>query len=45
MVLPFLIGTGFRTEDIHILPISGILGENVMTKATEPKLTSWFGTD
>jgi len=45
LVLPFLIGIGFKSEDIKILPISGILGENVMTKPTEPRLTSWYGTD
>ena len=45
LVLPFLISIGFKSEDIHLLPISGILGENVMKKATEPRLTNWFGTD
>lgn len=33
---------GFSKKSIEFVPTSGYLGENVVKKASEPKLTSWY---
>lgn len=44
-VLSFLTSIGFKSHDLYFLPISAIHGENMMTKAADPQLTSWYGTE
>lgn len=44
-VKPYLLTIGFKETDITFVPISGLLGENLTSKATEERLTSWYGTD
>ena len=44
-VLPFLIEQHFDKKNITFIPISGLTGENLITKATDPNLTSWYGED
>ena len=44
-VLPYLKRVGFKPADIVFVPISGLLGENLIKKATEEKLNSWYGND
>ncbi len=33
---------GFKEQDIFYVPCSGLAGENLITKTTNPKLTSWY---
>lgn len=44
-VQAFLLSIGFKSHDLYFLPISAIQGENLMTKASDPRLTSWYGTE
>lgn len=44
-VLPFLIEQHFDKKNITFVPISGLTGENLITKATDPNLTKWYGED
>ena len=44
-VMPFLLQQGFKKADIFFCPISGIKGENLIQKATDTKLTTWYGED
>lgn len=44
-VLPFLIKQGFKKADIMFVPISGLKGENLIEKSTDPNLVKWYGAD
>ena len=33
---------GFPKDSITFVPISGLTGENLSSKATDPSLTSWY---
>mmetsp|Transcript_22469 Transcript_22469/g.30065 ORF Transcript_22469/g.30065 Transcript_22469/m.30065 type:complete len:315 (+) Transcript_22469:750-1694(+) len=44
-VLPYLVRKGFKQGDIYFVPISAITDENVTRKASDERLTSWYGTD
>lgn len=40
---PFLKKIGYnKEEDIHFVPISGLNGENLITRSQNPDLTSWY---
>ena len=45
IIMPFLTGIGFKSEDIHCLPISAIQNENVTVTAKDERLLSWYGSD
>ena len=45
MVSTYLKSIGFKAADTSFIPISALTDENVTRKATEPRLTSWYGTD
>ena len=36
---------GFKDTDLYFVPISAINGENVTQKATDERLTAWYGAD
>ena len=38
----FLKQAGFRDSDIVFVPCSGLLGENLVSPGTEPKLVEWY---
>lgn len=38
----FLKQAGFRESDVTYVPCSGLAGENLVEKSTEPALTSWY---
>ncbi|XP_002120940.2 HBS1-like protein isoform X1 [Ciona intestinalis] len=38
----FLKQAGFKDSDVTYVPVSGLLGENLISKATDPQLTSWY---
>ncbi|XP_072045451.1 HBS1-like protein isoform X1 [Amphiura filiformis] len=38
----FLKQVGFKEADVEYIPCSGLTGENLKEKATEPKLTQWY---
>ena len=40
-----MVSCGFKQDDIYFVPISAILGENVTAKASDARLTSWYGED
>ena len=33
---------GFKENDLMFVPLSGLVGDNLTTKATNEKLTSWY---
>eukprot|EP01022_Parablepharisma_sp_SALTPOND_P026316 TRINITY_DN627_c0_g1_i1.p4 TRINITY_DN627_c0_g1~~TRINITY_DN627_c0_g1_i1.p4 ORF type:complete len:585 (-),score=90.41 TRINITY_DN627_c0_g1_i1:23729-25483(-) len=39
---PFLLSVGYKKDNIRYVPVSGLLGENLTTKTTNPKLASWY---
>lgn len=41
-VEPFLKQIGFKAENIHFVPISGLIGINLLIKPTVPELVEWY---
>ena len=41
-VQPFLKQIGFQAEKIHFVPISGLIGTNLIDAPKEKALTSWY---
>ena len=41
---PFFIKTGFRSENIRYVPVSGLGGENLVVRDAEGPLSKWTGT-
>lgn len=40
---PFLLSIGFKQENIHFVPISGLQGVNLLEKPTAvPSLDAWY---
>jgi elongation factor 1 alpha-like protein len=40
-LIPFLKSTGYRESSIRMVPVSGLIGEN-LTEATDARLTKWY---
>lgn len=38
----FLSSAGFQSKNISFIPCSGLNGDNIVRKSTEPALTSWY---
>ena len=36
---------GFKKQDVFFVPISGLKGENVFSKAQDERLVKWYGAD
>jgi elongation factor 1 alpha-like protein len=41
-VSAFLSSAGFLAKNVAFIPCSGLLGDNIVRKSTEPALTSWY---
>lgn len=39
--MPFLLQTGFREQDVHWIPISGLAGDNLVEKV-DPDVCDWY---
>ena len=45
MVSTYLKSIGFKPADTCFVPVSALTDENVTRKATDPRLSSWYGAD
>ena len=36
---------GYKPADTYFIPLSGLEGENLTSRAKDERLTSWYGTD
>lgn len=41
-IIPFLISCGFNSKRIRFVPLSGLTGENVMSRGEDAALSRWY---
>lgn len=46
LVLPFVTSVGFKEQNVHFIPISGLEGENLHSRDTQPEqLKKWYNEE